>query len=103
MTYSVKEAELHAWHFLLEDDSYRLDLPDDFYQTLIHRADELVLRGVITLEEWQALKDTADNVLFLTRQSLAALEHDRVDTVAIDRCVGPEHDKALAPRLNVKA
>lgn len=92
MTHSVKETELHAWHLLLEDDSYRLDLPDDFYQTLIHRADELVLRSVITLQEWQVLKDTADKVLLLTRQSLATHQRDRVDTVAIDLCVGPERD-----------
>ncbi|MEE4180244.1 hypothetical protein [Pseudomonas viridiflava] len=30
MTRNDKQMELKAWHLLLEDDTYRLDLPDDF-------------------------------------------------------------------------
>lgn len=79
--------EIRAWHLLLEDDSYRLDQPDDFYRTLINRADELVLREIISLEEWQRLKDAADAVYAKTLQSLAAQQRDRLDTVAIDLCI----------------
>ncbi|AZF04899.1 hypothetical protein [Pseudomonas sp. R5-89-07] len=87
MVKSQKEMEIQAWHLLLEDDSYRLDWPDDFYQTLINRADELVLREVISLEEWQRLKDAADAVHAQTLRHLAALQRDRVDTVSIDLCI----------------
>ncbi|KPY40058.1 MULTISPECIES: hypothetical protein [Pseudomonas syringae group] len=90
MTTSNKQMELKAWHLLLEDDTYRLDLPDDFYQTLIRRADELVLREVITLQEWQRLKDTADAVYEKTLQSLSTLQRDRLDTVSIDLCISSE-------------
>ena len=90
MITSNKQIELKAWHLLLEDDTYRLDLPDDFYQTLIRRADELVLREVITLQEWQRLKDTADAVYEKTLQSLSTLQRDRLDTVSIDLCISSE-------------
>ncbi|QXG35367.1 hypothetical protein [Pseudomonas viridiflava] len=90
MTTSNKQMELKAWHLLLEDDTYRLDLPDDFYQTLIRRADELVLREVITLQEWQRLRDTADAVYEKTLQSLSTLQRDRLDTVSIDLCISSE-------------
>ncbi|MCF5709964.1 hypothetical protein GIV19_22145 [Pseudomonas syringae] len=90
MTRNDKQMELKAWHLLLEDDTYRLDLPDDFYQTLIRRADELVLREVITLQEWQRLKDTADAVYEKTLKSLSTLQRDRVDTVSIDLCISSE-------------
>lgn len=87
MEKSEKAMEIRAWHLLLEDDSYRLDQPDDFYRTLINRADELVLREIIWLEEWQRLKDAADAVYAKTLQSLAAQQRDRLDTVAIDLCI----------------
>ncbi|WP_411382289.1 hypothetical protein [Pseudomonas sp. MPB26] len=87
MEKSEKAMEIRAWHLLLEDDSYRLDQPDDFYRTLINRADELVLREIISLEEWQRLKDAADAVYAKTLQSLAAQQRDRLDTVAIDLCI----------------
>ena len=90
MTRNDKQMELKAWHLLLEDDTYRLDLPDDFYQTLIRRAYELVLREVITLQEWQRLKDTADAVYEKTLQSLSTLQRDRLDTVSIDLCISSE-------------
>ncbi|MEE4071477.1 hypothetical protein [Pseudomonas viridiflava] len=90
MTRNDKQMELKAWHLLLADDTYRLDLPDDFYQTLIRRADELVLREVITLQEWQRLKDTADAVYEKTLQSLSTLQRDRLDTVSIDLCISSE-------------
>ena len=85
-----KAMAIRGWHLLLEDDSYRLDHPDDFHQTLITRADELVLRDVISLEEWQRLKDAADAVHAKTLQSLATLQRDRLDTVAIDLCIDAE-------------
>jgi hypothetical protein len=87
MKKNQKEMEIQAWHLLLEDDAYRLDWPEDFYRTLISRADELVLREVITLEEWQRLKDAADAVRTQTLHTLAVQERDRLDTVAIDLCI----------------
>lgn len=84
MTETTKEMEVRAWHLLLEDDTYRLDLPDDFYQTLISRADELVLREVIDLSEWQQLKNAADAVYAKTLQGLSVCQRDCVDTVSID-------------------
>lgn len=87
MEKSEKAMEIRAWHLLLEDDSYRLDQPDDFYRTLINRADELVLREIISLEEWQRLKDAAEAVYAKTLQSLAAQQRDRLDTVAINLCI----------------
>lgn len=87
MEKSEKAMEIRAWHLLLEDDSYRLDHPDDFYRTLVSRADELVQREIISLEEWQRLKDAADVVYGKTLQSLAAQQRDRLDTVAIDLCI----------------
>jgi hypothetical protein len=84
MDTTEKDRELKAWHLLLEDDSYRLDFPDDYYQTLVGRADELVLREVINLEEWQRLKDVLDTVHAQTVQGLMAQQRDRLDTVSID-------------------
>ena len=89
-----KDRELKAWHLLLEDDSYRLDFPDDFYQTLVGRADELVLREVINLDEWQKLKDVLDTVHQQTVQSLMAQQRDRLDTVSIDLRLEPAARKS---------
>lgn len=94
MTESQKEKEVRAWHLLLEDDNYRLDLPDDFYQTLISRADELVLREVIDLAEWQQLKDAAEAVYEKTLQGLSACQRDCVDTVSIDLGIGTTNKPA---------
>ena len=84
MTGTDKETELMAWQLLLEDDAYRLDKPEDFYQTLVKRADELVLREVISLQEWQKLKDTADSVYELTTRALAQNQRDCVNRIVID-------------------
>ena len=84
MSADQKVNELKAWHLLLEDDAYRLDMPEDFHQTLLRRADELVLQQVINLEEWQRLKNTADKVYEQTMQALQEHRRDRLDTVSID-------------------
>jgi hypothetical protein len=84
MTETDKETELKAWQLLLEDDAYRLDKPEDFYQTLVKRADELVLREVINLQEWQKLKDTADSVYELTTRALAQNQRGCVNRIVID-------------------
>jgi hypothetical protein len=84
MTGTDKETELMAWQLLLEDDAYRLDKPDDFHKTLVKRADELVLREVISLQEWQKLKDTADSVYELTTRALAQNQRDCVSRIVID-------------------
>lgn len=84
MAENLKQKEIRAWHLLLEDDTYRLDLPDDFHQTLIRRADELVLREIIDLAEWQQLKNAADAVYEKTLQGLSARQRDCIDTVSIN-------------------
>ncbi|WP_434624625.1 hypothetical protein J3P89_17295 [Pseudomonas sp. Z1-14] len=70
------EMELKAWRLLLEDDAYRLDFPEDYYDTLIRRADELVLHELISLEDWQLLKDAADQAYQLTVEMLARNQRD---------------------------
>jgi hypothetical protein len=75
-----KSNELKAWHLLLEDDAYRLDQPEPFHASLIQRADELVLQEVLSLDEWQALKDVADDVYNRTLATLANGGRDRLDT-----------------------
>ncbi|MBC3361643.1 hypothetical protein [Pseudomonas sp. SWRI154] len=70
------EMELKAWRLLLEDDAYRLDFPEDYYDTLIRRADELVLHEFISLEDWQLLKDAADQAYRLTVEVLSRNQRD---------------------------
>ncbi|MBA1377987.1 hypothetical protein [Pseudomonas brassicacearum] len=70
------EMELKAWRLLLEDDAYRLDFPEDYYDTLIRRADELVLHELISLEDWQLLKDAADQAYQLTVEMLSRNQRD---------------------------
>lgn len=70
------EMELKAWRLLLEDDAYRLDFPEDYYDTLIRRADELVLQELISLEDWQLLKDAADQAYQLTVEMLSRNQRD---------------------------
>lgn len=71
-----RSTALTSWRLLLEDDSYRLDKPDDYYATLLQRADEMVLDGLISLEDWQLLKDAADTALQQTQASLARQQRD---------------------------
>jgi hypothetical protein len=68
--------ELKAWRLLLEDDAYRLDFPEDYYDTLIRRADELVLHELISLEDWQLLKDAADQAYQQTVEMLSRNQRD---------------------------
>lgn len=53
-------AEAKAWQILLDDCDYRIEHPDDYHRTLVARADELRLRGLIDWEDWNALKELAD-------------------------------------------
>ncbi|MBF8779324.1 hypothetical protein [Pseudomonas fulva] len=78
-----RNTALTAWRLLLEDDSYRLDWPDDYYRTLMTRADELVLSQLISLEDWQLLKDAADTALDYTRASLERQQRDRLNTATL--------------------
>ncbi|MBT2339548.1 MULTISPECIES: hypothetical protein [Pseudomonas] len=77
------EMELKAWRLLLEDDTYRLDFPEDYYNTLIKRADELVLQAFITLEDWQLLKDAADQAYARTVEGLARNQRDCLDAASL--------------------
>ncbi|MFW9268247.1 hypothetical protein J3P80_10005 [Pseudomonas sp. D2-30] len=70
------EMELKAWRLLLEDDAYRLDFPEDYRDTLIRRADELVLHQFISLEDWQLLKDAADQAYQQTVEMLSRNQRD---------------------------
>ena len=74
-----KRNELEAWRRLLEDDPYRLDQPEQFYESLIQRADDLVFQKVLNLDEWQALKRLADDVYSKTIVTLQAGCRDRLD------------------------
>lgn len=67
-----KTNELEAWCRLLEDDPYRLAQPEQFYESLIQRVDELVFQEVLNLDEWQALKRLADDVYSKTIATLQA-------------------------------
>ncbi|MCD5996691.1 hypothetical protein KDX38_23920 [Pseudomonas sp. CDFA 602] len=95
MIKNEKERELKAWHLLLEDDTYRLEFPDDFYLTLIRRADELVLREIIDLSEWQKLKDTAEAVHEKTLHSLSIRQRDSLNTVSIDLCIDASNNRTI--------
>lgn len=74
-----KRNELEAWRRLLEDDPYRLDQPEQFYESLIQRADDRVFQEVLNLDEWQALKRLADDVYSKTIVTLQAGSRDRLD------------------------
>ncbi|MBA1204985.1 hypothetical protein G7009_25030 [Pseudomonas capeferrum] len=71
-----RKTALTAWRLLYEDDAYRLDHLEDYYKTLMARADELVLRGLLSLEDWQLLKDAADAAYRQTVSSLDRQERD---------------------------
>jgi hypothetical protein len=77
------EMELKAWRLLLEDDTYRLDFPEDYYSTLIRRADELVLHELISLKDWQLLKDAADQAYERTVEMLARNQRDCLNVGAM--------------------
>ncbi|WP_196304780.1 hypothetical protein [Pseudomonas fluorescens] len=77
------EMELKAWRLLLEDDAYRLDFPEDYRDTLIGRADELVLQQFISLEDWQLLKDAADQAYQLTVEMLARNQRDCLNLASL--------------------
>ncbi|MFJ5299157.1 hypothetical protein ACIQAL_21815 [Pseudomonas sp. NPDC088368] len=63
MSMLSKKSKLEAWYLILYDDLYRADRPEDYHKALIRRADELVLQNIISLEEWQVLKNAADDAL----------------------------------------
>ncbi|QXI18288.1 hypothetical protein [Pseudomonas hamedanensis] len=83
------EMELKAWRLLLEDDAYRLDFPEDYHRTLISRADELLLHEWITRDDWQLLKNAADDAYAFTVQSLAREQRDCLKTSSLRLPKGP--------------
>jgi hypothetical protein len=76
MTDTTLRNAITAWRLLLEDDSYRLDWPDDYHATLLERADEMKASGLIGEHDWQLLKDAADTALQQTRASLEQQQRD---------------------------
>ena len=83
MSESDLEMELKAWRLLLEDDVYRLDFPEDYYDTLIKRADELARLELITLGDWQLLKDAADKAYARTTEMLSRNQRDCLNAAAL--------------------
>ena len=77
------EMELKAWRLLLEDDVYRLDFPEDYYATLLKRADELLRLELITLRDWQLLKDAADEAYARTTEMLARNQRDCLNAASL--------------------
>jgi hypothetical protein len=71
---------LKSWRGLLEDDPYRLDQPEQFYNSLTQRADELVSQKVLSVDEWQVLKGLADDVYSKTIATLQDGDRDLLDT-----------------------
>lgn len=86
------EMELKAWRLLLEDDVYRLDFPDEYHHTLIQRADELLLHEWITQNDWQLLKNAADDAYEFTLESLAREQRDCLKTASLQLPTGHEDD-----------
>ncbi|MBA6118117.1 hypothetical protein JET76_21125 [Pseudomonas putida] len=52
--------ELEAWYAQYDDDSYRLESPDAYYEGLVHTAEALLNDGAIEWDDWVALKALAD-------------------------------------------
>lgn len=67
---------LTAWRLLYEDDAYRLDHLEDYYKTLIERAEELRSGGLVSREDWQLLKAAADAAYEQTESSLRGHRRD---------------------------
>ncbi|WP_300633413.1 hypothetical protein [Pseudomonas sp.] len=82
MSQTELEMELKAWRLLLEDDVYRLDFPQDYYDTLCARADELLTREWINRDDWQLLHEAAQQAYTFT---VEMLERDRRDCLDLKR------------------
>ncbi|MGE8186494.1 hypothetical protein [Pseudomonas sp. NPDC086278] len=52
--------DLAAWQRLFDDKAYWQQSPDAHYSELLRLADDLLGQGAIDLEQWQALKDKAE-------------------------------------------
>ncbi|MBN6776012.1 hypothetical protein JRG42_22055 [Pseudomonas granadensis] len=91
------EMELKAWRLLLEDDAYRLDFPEDYHHTLIQRADELLLHEWITRDDWQLLKNAADQAREFTLESLAREQRDCLKTSLLQFPRGHEERQLEQP------
>lgn len=77
------EMELKAWRLLLEDDVYRLDFPDDYYDTLNERADELMRLELITPQDWQLLKEAAGEAYARTNEMLSRNQRDCLNAASL--------------------
>jgi len=61
MSDDLKAPDLATWQRLFEDKAYWQQSPDAHYTELLRLADDLLGQGAIDLEQWQDLKDKAEN------------------------------------------
>lgn len=60
MSDDLKPPDLNTWQRLFDDQAYWQQSPDAHYSQLQRLADELLGQGVIDLEQWQTLRDQAE-------------------------------------------
>jgi hypothetical protein len=60
MSDDLKLPDLASWQTLFEDKAYWQQSPDAHHAELLRVADDLLGQGAIDLEQWQTLKDQAD-------------------------------------------
>lgn len=68
--------ELTAWYAVLDDQSYRLESPDAYHQTLVTLAQALLDDGAIEWDDWLALTAMADEA---NRHAIEAAVDAKVD------------------------
>lgn len=60
MSDDLKLPNLDSWQRLFEDKAYWQQSPDAHYTELLRVADDLLGQGAIDLEQWQVLKEKAE-------------------------------------------
>ncbi|KQN42136.1 hypothetical protein ASE98_13080 [Pseudomonas sp. Leaf48] len=60
MSDDLKPPDLALWQRLFDDRAYWQQSPDAHFSELQRLADDLLGQGAIDLEQWQALKDKAE-------------------------------------------
>ncbi|MGF0238792.1 hypothetical protein ACQR3P_09120 [Rhodococcus sp. IEGM1300] len=60
MSDDLKLPDLASWQRLFDDKAYWQQSPDAHYSELLRVADDLLGQGAIDLQQWQGLKDQAE-------------------------------------------
>lgn len=60
MSDDLKLPDLDTWQRLFDNEAYRQQSPDAHYCELLRIADDLLGQGAIDLEQWQTLKEKAE-------------------------------------------